>query len=105
MAYFLEVGLLLMVLPWSGFWERNYFAQAWPELIPFITNHFVRGGVTGLGIVNLVVGFSELAPVFAARGSHDAESRPVVRSSWPAQGNANRRAQSDEANADTRVEP
>jgi hypothetical protein len=101
-AYFLEVGLLLMVLPWSAFWERNYFAQAWPELIPFITNHFVRGGVTGLGIVNLVVGFSELAPVFAARGSHDARSG-VVRSSWPAQGNANRRAQNDEPHAD--VEP
>ena len=31
-AFFLEVGLLLVVLPWSGFWERNYFAMAWPPL-------------------------------------------------------------------------
>ena len=26
-AFFLEVGLLLIVLPWSAFWDRNYFAD------------------------------------------------------------------------------
>jgi hypothetical protein len=29
-ALFLEVGLLLVVLPWSGFWDRNYFVSAAP---------------------------------------------------------------------------
>ena len=67
MAFFLEVGLLLLVLPWSAFWERNYFAQAWPAIRPFLTNNFVRGAVTGLGVVNLVAGVAELALVFAAR--------------------------------------
>jgi hypothetical protein len=71
-AYFVEVGLLLMVLPWSGFWTRNYFVQIWPALEPIITNDFVRGGVSGLGIVNLVAGFSALAPAFAPRGRDDA---------------------------------
>jgi hypothetical protein len=70
-AYFLEVGLLLIVLPWSGFWEDNYFAQSWAALGPIITNDFVRGGVSGLGMVNLVAGFSELAPMFTARDRHD----------------------------------
>jgi hypothetical protein len=32
-----------------------------------VTNNFVRGGVSGLGIVNLVVGFAELAVVLSAR--------------------------------------
>ena len=54
-AFFLEVGLLLLVLPWSAFWENNYFAEAWPLIRPFLTNNFVRGGVTGLGVVNLVI--------------------------------------------------
>ena len=66
-AFFVEVGLLLIVLPWSSFWERNYFALAWPTLLPFIKNNFVRGAVSGLGVLNLLAGFSELAFVFTAR--------------------------------------
>jgi hypothetical protein len=56
-----------VVLPWSGFWEHNYFASAWPPLQTVLTNNFVRGGVTGLGLVNLCAGFADLARVFAAR--------------------------------------
>jgi hypothetical protein len=62
-AFFLEVGLLLMVLPWSAFWERNYFASVWPTIAPLIQNNFVRGAVTGVGIVNLVAGFADLTSV------------------------------------------
>lgn len=68
-AFFLEVGLLLVVLPWSGFWERNYFAMSWPALRELLTNNFVRGAVTGLGLVNLYAGFVDLAMVFATRPS------------------------------------
>jgi hypothetical protein len=32
-----------------------------------VTNNFVRGGVTGLGVVNLVVGLAELALVITTR--------------------------------------
>jgi hypothetical protein len=71
-AFFLEIGLLLVVLPWSGFWERNYFGTAWPGLRPIIANNFVRGAVTGLGVVNLFAGLADLALLFAVRGRHDA---------------------------------
>ena len=60
------MGLLLLVLPWSAFWETNYFA-AWPPVRLIVTNNFVRGAVSGLGIVNLVVGFAELTVVLSAR--------------------------------------
>lgn len=70
-AFFIEVGLLLIVLPWSQFWERNYFAQAWPALHPILTNNFVRGAISGLGLVNLVSGFVELVPVFSGREQRD----------------------------------
>ena len=70
-AFFLEVGLLLVVLPWSAFWERNYFAVLWPPLLVLLTNNFVRGAVTGLGLVNLIAGFVDLARIFAAREPHD----------------------------------
>ena len=57
------------MLPWSAFWEHNYFAQSWPILAPFVTNSFVRGGVTGLGFVNLLAGVADLAPIFSARAA------------------------------------
>ena len=75
-AFFLEVGLLLIVLPWSGFWEQNYFAGTWPALQPLMTNNFVRGAVTGLGLVNLVAGFADLALVFGSREQREASERP-----------------------------
>jgi hypothetical protein len=71
-AFFLEVGLLLIVVPWSAFWDGNYFGSAWPSLRPIMTNNFVRGGVTGLGVVNLLAGLADLALLFAARERHDA---------------------------------
>jgi hypothetical protein len=71
-AFFLEVGLLLIVLPWSAFWDSNYFGRAWPTLRPIIASNFVRGAVTGLGFVNLLGGLADLAVIFAGRGRHDA---------------------------------
>jgi hypothetical protein len=75
-AFFLEVGLLLIVLPWSSFWERNYFADAWPAIRPFLTNNFVRGAVSGLGVVNLFAGAADLAQLFSAREPHEMSGHP-----------------------------
>ena len=66
-AFFLEVGLLLIVVPWSTFWEENYFAGAWPVVHAIVTNNFVRGGISGLGVVNLVAGLADLSRVFTTR--------------------------------------
>ena len=66
-AYFIEVGLLLVLVPWSPFWERNYFLTALPVLQDIVRNNYVRGGVSGLGVVNLLMGFNELASVLVAR--------------------------------------
>jgi hypothetical protein len=64
-----------MVLPWSGFWDSNYVALTWPAVRPLLTNNFVRGAVTGLGIVNVCAGFVDLARVFAARQDRDPSER------------------------------
>jgi hypothetical protein len=74
-AFFLEVGLLLLVLPWSAFWEQNYFADAWSWTRVLLENNFVRGAVSGIGLVNLAAGFADLALVFAARDRHDLPYR------------------------------
>jgi len=59
-AFFFEAGLVLLIVPWSVYWERNYFVQTLPLLEALITNDFVRGAVSGLGLVNLVAGFVEI---------------------------------------------
>lgn len=67
-VYFLEVGLLLVLLPWVVFWDRNHFADAVPLLGSVSRNPFVRGAVSGLGLVNLGAAVSELRAAF--RGRH-----------------------------------
>jgi hypothetical protein len=66
-AFFFEAGLVLLIVPWSIYWERNYFVQALPIVEPLITNYFVRGAVSGLGLVNLVAGFVEIWSFLATR--------------------------------------
>jgi hypothetical protein len=56
-----EVGLLLVVIPWSNFWERNVFFDLSPWLHTFMRNRYLRGGVTGLGVVNLALAIAEVA--------------------------------------------
>lgn len=60
-ALLIELGLLLIVVPWSTYWDRNYFAQVSPVVAAVITNNYVRGGITGLGALNLVTAIAELA--------------------------------------------
>lgn len=66
-VYFLEVGLLLVFLPWFPFWERNYFADAMPLLGAIARNYFVRGAISGLGLINVGAAVSELLAILADR--------------------------------------
>lgn len=68
-ALLIEAGLLLILIPWSAFWDRNYFAESLPVLGTLLTNNFVRGAVSGLGVVNLLAALAELADMFGGRSS------------------------------------
>jgi hypothetical protein len=72
-VFYIEVGLVLTVVPWSVYWERNYFADLVPLLHAITTNNFVRGAISGLGVVNLVAALSELRSLLSARRVHSAE--------------------------------
>jgi hypothetical protein len=73
-ALFLEFGFVLIVVPWSVYWDRNYFAGTLPQLHGFLTNNFVRGAVTGLGVVNALAGCFELVSMYAGRATDAALS-------------------------------
>lgn len=81
-AFFLEVGLLLVVIPWSTFWDRNYFSEAVPWLGAAMARNFVRGAVSGLGLVNGYVGFAELAGIVSGR-RHDEDHHDPTGSTRP----------------------
>jgi hypothetical protein len=66
-AYFLEAGLVLIVAPWSRFWDRNFFVASLPFLEGLAGNLFVRGAVSGIGGVTALAGFAELAAIFGLR--------------------------------------
>ena len=54
----LEVGVCLLLFPWTDFWNRNYFSGV-PLLRDLWPNRFFRGAVTGLGVVNILLAFIE----------------------------------------------
>ncbi len=58
--YSLEVGAVLLFLPWQPIWENNYILFLYPGLRPIVTNSFLKGAVLGLGIVNLLIGIQEI---------------------------------------------
>ena len=66
-AFFLETGVVLLLAPWSEFWDRNYFAQALPFIHALMINNFVRGAVSGLGIVNMSAAVAEMHAFFTER--------------------------------------
>jgi hypothetical protein len=66
-AFFLETGAVLLLAPWSQFWDRNYFAQGLPLIHALMINNFVRGAVSGLGIVNMTAAVMEIHAFFSER--------------------------------------
>ena len=74
-ALLVETGLLLVLLPWSAFWERNYFVEWSPVLTGFLTSNYTRGAVSGLGILNVWAALGELSDMFGA-GRREAGDGP-----------------------------
>ena len=52
-----EMGALLLYLPWSAFWEQNYFLNHYPWLMRVVLNPSLRGIVSGIGVLDIFVAF------------------------------------------------
>jgi hypothetical protein len=63
-----EIGLLLAILPWLSYpnWSENYLLFLLSEklhlsgLSKMMTSGYVRGAVTGLGLLNIWIGIMEI---------------------------------------------
>jgi hypothetical protein len=66
--------LLLVLIPWSAFWDRNYFVGWSPALGALLTSNYFRGAVTGLGLVNVWAALAELGDLFGSRTPGDGQA-------------------------------
>lgn len=63
-----EIGILLIILPWvpSPSWNENYLLvlaadkMHWPWLALAMKSGYARGAVTGLGLLNILLGVWEI---------------------------------------------
>jgi hypothetical protein len=56
----LELGLFLLVFPWTDYWTSNYFATFFPKYFWIWDSPYFKGAISGLGVVNLWICFSEI---------------------------------------------
>jgi hypothetical protein len=52
-------GVLLVILPWTPEWTDNYLLLSFPWLRTFVSNGFFRGLCSGLGLLDIWIGFWE----------------------------------------------
>jgi hypothetical protein len=50
-----EMGALLLYLPWSVYWERNFFLSHFPAIIHVVLHPAFRGAVSGLGVLDILL--------------------------------------------------
>ena len=55
-----ELGVFLLVFPWSSLWDANYFTflPLWARDIWI--NPYFRGAISGLGLLNIYISFLEV---------------------------------------------
>lgn len=63
----IEIGLVLLLLPWTLLWDNNYFLSLEPRWSSVLLSSYTRGAVSGLGIVNLWIAFSEALRISQGR--------------------------------------
>lgn len=53
------LGVMLMILPWRPEWSDNPLLLPYPTLRAVVASGFARGVATGLGVLNVWIGFWE----------------------------------------------
>ena len=55
MKRWIALPMVLILLPWSDVWDVNYFLYQYPNLAFFVKNSYLRGMISGLGIINVML--------------------------------------------------
>ncbi|MFN0084301.1 MAG: hypothetical protein ACKVX9_02830 [Blastocatellia bacterium] len=101
-----EVGILLLILPWTQFWDDNFFlyfitgklSASW--LHGVLTSGYARGAVTGLGVLNILAGLRDIVKFRESVEAVAAAGRPAARPEEPALGREAEREPSGETHVE-----
>ena len=58
-VFYVELGMLLAILPWTRIWTDNSLILSYPHFRAILQENFVRGAVTGIGLVDIWIGIWE----------------------------------------------
>jgi len=76
--YCLEAGLFFIVVPWTRLWTLNPLLASHPALAAFAVNPFLRGFISGFGVVHILIGVRDMIAISQARrgeGTNGRDSR------------------------------
>jgi hypothetical protein len=76
-TFCIYLGLLLLCLPWTRFWDQNPLLLTSPPLARLLLRGAVRGVVSGLGLVDLWIGCSEIWRFAPRRPRQDFSRIPI----------------------------
>lgn len=65
--YCLEAGLFFIVAPWTRMWGQNPLLQSHAIIAMWAGNPFVRGFISGFGVVHLLIGIRDLIKLNRSR--------------------------------------
>ncbi len=71
--YCLEAGLFFIVAPWTRMWSVNPILQNHATIAMWAANPFVRGFITGFGVVHLLIGIRDLVALTRRRREEAAQ--------------------------------
>lgn len=54
------VGLLVFLLPWTRYWNENHYLLTFSSLGRLMSSGITRGVVSGLGLLDVWIGISEI---------------------------------------------
>ena len=69
--YCLEAGLFFTVVPWTRVWTVNPWLHHNLTIGMWADNPFVRGFISGFGVVHLIIGIKDILKIGQARRSGD----------------------------------
>jgi hypothetical protein len=59
-VFAVELGLFLLIFPWMPAWDLNWVPLQSPRLRDIWLSPYLRGALSGLGLLNLYGGLAEL---------------------------------------------
>jgi len=71
----LEIGLFLVVFPWMDSWDINHVQRWFPRLQDLWEDRYLRGAVSGLGLVNVYIACGEVIRLI--RRPRDGHAQPL----------------------------